>query len=105
MKFSAALERSATARQRWQRRPGRSRARYGGSCAGSEQARRAEQQHQDEDEEDADLAEAFAEKQAAQALDDADDQPAHQRAGDRAHAAEHDDGEGDQHEGVADARD
>ena len=71
------------------------------SCPRSEQAARAHQQHRDEDEEDADLAERLAEKEAGQALHHADEQAADQRAGHRSHAAEHDDGEGDQHEGVA----
>ena len=34
-------------------------------------------------------------------LDDADQEAAEQRADEAAHAAQHDDGEGDQHEGVA----
>ena len=40
----------------------------------------------------------------AQRLDHADQQAADQRAGETAHAAEHDDGEGDQHEAAADLR-
>ena len=75
------------------------------SCARSEQAARAQQQHDDEHQEDADLAERFAEKKAGQAFHHADEQAADQRARHRAHAAEHDDGEGDQHEGVAHASD
>ena len=69
-----------------------------------EQAARSEQQHQDEHEEDADLAERLPEIETAQALHHADQQAADQRAGHRAHAAQHHDGEGDQHEGVADVR-
>jgi len=66
--------------------------------------RRAEQQHENEDDENADLAERFAEVKPGEAFDDADDQPAEKRARDRAHATEHHDGEGDQHEGVAGVR-
>ena len=62
------------------------------------------QQHQDEHHENADLAERFAEIEPGQALDHADEQSAEQRARHRAHAAEHDDREGDQHEGVAGLR-
>src|SRR5690606_26297552 len=69
-----------------------------------EQARRAEQQHGYEDQEDADLAEALAEEQTAERLRDADDEPAEERADEAAHAAQHDNGEGDQHEGMADMR-
>ena len=54
--------------------------------------------------EDADLAERFAEIEPGQAFDHADEQSADQRARDRAHAAEHHDGERDQHEGVAGVR-
>ena len=51
--------------------------------------------------EDADLAELLAEEQAAQRFGDADQEAADRRADEAAHAAQHDDGEGDQHEGVA----
>ena len=46
----------------------------------------------------------FAEIEPAQALDHADEQAADQRARNRAHAAEHDGREGDEHEGIADMR-
>ena len=51
------------------------------SCARSEQAARPHQQHGDEDQEDADLAERFTEEKAGQAFHDADQQAADQRAG------------------------
>ena len=54
--------------------------------------------------EDADLAERFAEIEPGQAFDHADEQSADQRARDRAHAAQHHDGERDQHEGIAGVR-
>ncbi len=54
--------------------------------------------------EDADLAERLAEEEPAQALDDAEQQARDQRAAERPHAAEDDDREGDEHEGVADLR-
>ena len=54
--------------------------------------------------EDADLAERLAQQQPAERLHHADQQPAEQRAGEAAHAAEHDDREGDQHEAGADLR-
>lgn len=63
-----------------------------------------EQQHQDEDGEDAHLAQRVAQEQAAQRLDHADQQPAGQCAGEAAHAAQHHDGEGHQHEAAADLR-
>jgi hypothetical protein len=71
---------------------------------GPEQPLRPEQQHADEDHEDADLAQRFAQQQPAQRLDHADQQPAQQRAGKAAHAAQHHDGEGHQHEARADLR-
>src|SRR6266508_1026401 len=57
---------------------------------------RPEQQDGDEDDEDADLAEALSQPQPADRFDHADDKAAKQRAGEAAHAAQHDDGEGDQ---------
>ena len=80
---------------------GKSRCR---SRAFSQQAARAKQQHQDEHQENADLAEGFTEIKPAQALHHADDQAAEQRAGIRAHAAQHDGRERNQHEGIADMR-
>src|SRR3989338_5935932 len=74
----------------------------GGSCSRPEQALRAEQQHGDENQENPDLAERFPQPQAAHRFDHADDEPAGQRAGKAAHAAQHDDRERDQHETVAD---
>jgi len=69
-----------------------------------EQAARSHQQHDDKDQKNSDLAKRVAEEQAGQAFYDADDEAPDQSAGHGAHAAEHDDGEGDQHEGVAGAR-
>src|SRR5512145_689408 len=68
----------------------------------AEQAGRPEEQHGDEDQGNADLAERLAEKQAAQGLGDADDEAAQQRARKTAHAAEDDHGKGHENEDVAD---
>lgn len=68
-----------------------------------EQAGRAQQQHDDEDEENADLAERLAEKESGQAFHHADDEGADDRSRHRAHAAQHHDGEGNQHKGVTHA--
>src|SRR5262245_3702643 len=70
----------------------------------TEQPSRAEKKDGDEHQEDADLAQAFAQPQAAQRLDRADDEAAGEGAGEASHAAQHDDGERDQHEAVADLR-
>ena len=74
------------------------------SCPRSEQALRPEQQHRDEDQEDADLAQRLAENRArpgTRPRRSAGRRPARPAA---AHAAEHDDGEGHQHEAIADLR-
>src|SRR5437660_3853197 len=73
-------------------------------CPRAENPLRTEQQDGDEDDEDADLAEALSQPQPADRFDHADDEAAEQRAGEAAHAAQHDDGEGDQHEAVSDLR-
>src|SRR5258708_12663646 len=73
-------------------------------CPRAENPLRPEQQDGDEDDEDADLAEALSQPQPADRFDHADDKAAEQRAGEAAHAAQHDDGEGDQHEAVSDLR-
>src|SRR5215831_15798571 len=70
----------------------------------AEQPLRPEQQDRDEHDEDADLPEALAQPQPAERLDHADDEPARERAGEAPHAAEHHDGERDQHEAVPDLR-
>src|SRR5262249_56154445 len=64
----------------------------------------AKKQHQDEHDENADLPERLPEIEAAETLHHADEQAADERTRHRAHAAEHDDGEGDEHEGVSDMR-
>src|SRR5258707_14541550 len=73
------------------------------SCALAEKTGRAEQQYGDEDDEDADPPEILAEEEAAERLGQPDDEAADQRADEAAHAAEHDDGEGDDDEALADA--
>src|SRR6266545_6110383 len=70
----------------------------------AEKPARPEEEYRDENDEDADLAEAFSQPQAADGFDHADDEAAEQRPGEAAHAAQHHDGEGDQHEAVADLR-
>ena len=71
------------------------------SCARPEQACRAHQQHHDEHDEDADLAELFPEIKAAQAFHDPDKDAGDQGTRHRTHAAEDDNGESNQHEGVS----
>src|SRR5258708_39174596 len=73
------------------------------SCALAEQPGRAEQQDGDEDDEDADPPEVLAEEEAAERFGQPNDEAADQRADEAAHAAEHDDGEGDDDEALADA--
>src|SRR6266478_5205303 len=63
----------------------------------------AEQHDGDEDDEDADPPEILAEEEAAERFGQPDDDAADQRADEAAHAAEHDDGEGDDYEALADA--
>src|SRR6478672_343202 len=74
------------------------------SCAGSKQPARPHQKNDDEDQKDTDLAERFTKIEASEAFNDAYYQSADERAWDRAHAAQHDDGEGDEHERIAGAR-
>src|SRR3954470_19584546 len=95
MRSAAAPWRAARPQPRWGRSP---------SCALTEQPARTQQQHEDEDDKDADLAERFTKIKSREAFDDTDEQSADQRARDRAHAAEHHDGKGDQHEGVSGTR-
>src|SRR5215475_4970062 len=66
--------------------------RWGASCPvrRAEQARGADEQHQDEEDEDADLGERAVQEEPAEGLDDADEQPAEQRARERAEPAEDD---------------
>src|SRR5260221_7639146 len=73
------------------------------SCARAEQPGRAEQQDGEEDDEDADPPEILAEEEAAERFGQPNDEAADQRADEAAHAAEHDDGEGDDDEALADA--
>src|SRR5262245_50363314 len=63
----------------------------------TEQTGWPDEQNQNEDEENSDLAETFAEKEPGQTLDDTDEQAADESTRDRPHAAEDDDGEGDEH--------
>src|SRR5579864_7591069 len=73
------------------------------SRALAEESGGLQQEDGDEDEEYADLAEVLAKEQTAQGFGDADDEAAEQRAGKAPHPAQHDNGEGDQHEAFADA--
>src|SRR5713101_3623269 len=73
-------------------------------CPRAENPLRPEPEDGDENDEDANLAEAFSQPQPTDGFDHADDEAAEQRAGEAAHAPQHDDGEGDQHEAVADLR-
>src|SRR5262245_64018891 len=67
----------------------------------AEQSGGPDEQHQDEEDEDADLGERAVQEEAAEGLDDADEQAAEQRARTRAEPAEDDDDERRDHEGVA----
>src|SRR5579883_1111673 len=72
------------------------------SRALAEETGRAEEEDGDEDDENADPSEIFAEEKAAQRFRDADDETAQERAREASHAAQHDDGEGDDDEAFAD---
>src|SRR5690606_6055366 len=74
------------------------------AAAEAEQAGRLEDEDEDEDREIDDLLEVWRDVIAGQAVDDADDHGAEKGAVHAAHAAEHDDDEGGQHEIGADGR-